>query len=184
MPTHIGFLRAVNIGKRQYKTVDLRAALTAAGYGDVDSHIQTGNIRITSPIRSRAKIEAELEAVFLADRGFAVSTIVLSPAELVQVGKDADEIAAETPYEYGHYISFPQAGTDCRRGRVDRGPDRQRRVLRRPGPGRAPALRHPVPRGEAVERGDREGDRDRHEPQREGGPGARREVVLRLSPPS
>jgi len=106
MPTHIGFLRAVNIGKRQYKTVDLRAALTAAGYGDVDSHIQTGNIRITSPIRSRAKIEAELEAVFLADRGFAVSTIVLSPAELVQVGKDADEIAAETPYEYGHYISF------------------------------------------------------------------------------
>ncbi len=106
MPTHIGFLRSVNIGKRQYKSVDLRAALTAAGYGDVDSHIQTGNIRITSPIRARTKIEAELESVFLADRGFAVATIVRAPAELVQVIEDADEIAAATPYEYGHYISF------------------------------------------------------------------------------
>ncbi len=106
MPTHIGFLRAVNIGKRQYKTVDLRAALTAAGYGDVDSHIQTGNIRVVSPVRARARIEAELEAVFLADRGFAVPTIVLSPAELVKVATDAEEIAAATPFRHGHYISF------------------------------------------------------------------------------
>lgn len=113
MPTHIGFLRAVNIGKRQYRTVDLRAALTAAGYGEVDTHIQTGNIRISSPLRSRAKIEAELEAVFLADRGFEVATIVLSPAELRRVGQDADEIAAATPYEYGHYVSFLKRAPDA-----------------------------------------------------------------------
>ncbi|MFL6155207.1 MAG: DUF1697 domain-containing protein [Marmoricola sp.] len=106
MPTHIGFLRAVNIGKRPFKSADLRAALTEAGYGDVDTYIQTGNIRITSPLRSRAKIEAELEAVYLADRGFEVPTVVLSPAELTQVAADADDIAAGITFSDGHYVSL------------------------------------------------------------------------------
>lgn len=106
MPTHIGFLRAVNIGKRQYKTADLRAALEGAGYGNVETYIQTGNIRIDSTIRSRARIEAELEALFLADRGFDVATIVLSPAELVQVARDADELAEAHSPGYASYVSL------------------------------------------------------------------------------
>jgi uncharacterized protein (DUF1697 family) len=106
MPTHIGFLRAVNIGKRQYKTADLRIALVRAYYTDVETHIQTGNIKVTTPLRSRAKVEAALEAVFLADRGFAVVTMVFSPAELSRMAAEADEVAAEHPYEYGHYLSL------------------------------------------------------------------------------
>jgi uncharacterized protein (DUF1697 family) len=106
MPTHIGFLRAVNIGKRQYKTADLRAALEGAGYGDVETHIQTGNIKVTSPVRSRAKIEAELEALFMADRGFEVVTIVFSPAELTAILAEADELAAAHEPEYGQYLTL------------------------------------------------------------------------------
>jgi uncharacterized protein (DUF1697 family) len=106
MPTHIGFLRAVNIGKRQYKTADLRAALEGAGYADVETYIQTGNIKVTSPLRARAKLEAALEALFLADRGFEVVTMVFSPAELTRLAADADEVAAQHPYEYGHYLSL------------------------------------------------------------------------------
>lgn len=105
MPTHIGFLRAVNIGKRQYKTAELRAALVAAGYGDVETHIQTGNIKVTSPIRSRARMEKELEALFLDDRGFEVVTMVFSPAELSQMAAHADEIAGRHHFEGGHYVS-------------------------------------------------------------------------------
>ena len=112
MPTHIGFLRAVNIGKRQYRTADLKAALTAAGYGDVDTYIQTGNIRITSPLRSRAKVESELEAVFLADRGFEVPTMVFSQAELKQIATDADEIAKQG-FEYGHYVNLLKRPIDA-----------------------------------------------------------------------
>jgi uncharacterized protein (DUF1697 family) len=106
MPTHIGFLRAVNIGKRQYKTADLRAALVGAGYSDVETHIQTGNIKVGSPVRSRAKIEAELEALFLADRGFEVVTMVLSPAELSRVVTEAEELAAAKEPEHGQYLTF------------------------------------------------------------------------------
>ena len=106
MPTHIGFLRAVNIGKRQYKTVDLRKALEDAGYGDVETYIQTGNIKFTSPLRSRSKVEAELEDLFRRDRGFEVVTVVFNPAELTQLAADADELEKKHPYEYGHYLSL------------------------------------------------------------------------------
>ena len=106
MPTHIGFLRAVNVGKRQYRTADLRAALEGAGYGDVETHIQTGNIKVTSPVRSRAKIEAELESLFLADRGFEVVTMVFSPAELTAILAEADELAAAHDPAYGQYLTL------------------------------------------------------------------------------
>jgi uncharacterized protein (DUF1697 family) len=110
MPTHLGFLRAVNVGKRQYKTAELRAALEGAGYADVETYIQTGNIRIGSPLRSRAKMEAELEALFLADRGFAVPTIVMSSAELRAIAADAEEIGFVRPKgEGGHYVNLMKA---------------------------------------------------------------------------
>jgi uncharacterized protein (DUF1697 family) len=105
MPTHIGFLRAVNVGKRQYKTADLRAALEGAGYADVETHIQTGNIKVTSPIRSRAKIEAELEALFLADRGFEVVTMVFSPAQLTDLLAEAEQLAKARKPEYAQYVT-------------------------------------------------------------------------------
>src|SRR3982751_2903273 len=101
MPTHIGFLRAVNIGKRQYRTADLKAALEGAGYADVDTHIQTGNVRITTPLRSCAKGEEALERLFLADRGFEVVTMVFTPQQLTQMAADADELAEEHGFQYG-----------------------------------------------------------------------------------
>jgi uncharacterized protein (DUF1697 family) len=106
MPTHLAFLRAVNVGKRQYPMAELRAALEAAGYQDVATHIQTGNVRLTSSVTSREEVESALEAVFEADRGFTVTVIVFSPEELVQVARDADEVAAALPAATGHYVSL------------------------------------------------------------------------------
>ena len=106
VPTHIAFLRAINIGKRQYPMAELRAALQAAGYDDVATHIQTGNVRLSSPSTDRAEVEAALEAVFEADRGFAVPVIVFSPEELAAVARDADELAAARQGEVRHYVSL------------------------------------------------------------------------------
>ncbi len=74
----------------------LQAALTEAGLHEVETYIQTGNVRFRSPLRSRAKVEASVERVLEADCGFAVPTIVLSPAELAQVAGDVADLAAET----------------------------------------------------------------------------------------
>ena len=105
MPTHIGFLRAVNIGKRQYKTADLKAALEGAGYTDVETYIQTGNVKITSPLRSCAKIEDALERLFLADRGFEVVTMVFTPQQVKQMAADLDALAGKHGFEYGQYVT-------------------------------------------------------------------------------
>lgn len=115
MPTHIGFLRAVNIGKRQYKTADLRAALEGAGYGDVETHIQTGNIKLTTPLRSCAKVEDALEKLFLADRGFEVVTMVFTPQQVAEMAEDVDALGNEHGFEYGQYVTVlkhePSAAT-------------------------------------------------------------------------
>jgi uncharacterized protein (DUF1697 family) len=106
MPTHIAFLRAINVGKRKYPMAELRKALTDAGYGEVATHIQTGNVLLRTPTRSRERLEAQLERLFLADRGFEVATVVLSPAELTRVAADMSEIAEEHPPRFGHYVSL------------------------------------------------------------------------------
>ena len=106
MPTYIAFLRAVNVGKRKYPMAELRAALEAAGYADVATYIQTGNVLLRTPRRSRRKVEDELEALFEQDRGFSVATVVLTPRELVAVAADADELAAAHPAGHGHYVSL------------------------------------------------------------------------------
>lgn len=109
MPRWIAFQRAVNVGVRKYPMAELRAVLGDAGYADVETHIQTGNIALTSPLRSRAKLEAELERVFEADRGFEVATIVFTPRELAQIAADADDVAAEHAPSSGHYVELLRA---------------------------------------------------------------------------
>ncbi|WP_310964303.1 DUF1697 domain-containing protein [Nocardioides terrisoli] len=107
MSTWIVFQRAVNVGGRKYPMAELRQMLTEAGYGDVATHIQTGNIRLTSPLRSQARLEKDLEALFEADRGFDVGTVAMAPAELGAVAAEADEVVAELGApEFGHYVEL------------------------------------------------------------------------------
>lgn len=102
MPTYLGFLRAINLGaKRKFPKDAIRASVEQAGFGDVATYINTGNIRFTSSMRSRVRIEKVLEEAFEADRGFEVRTIVYSAAEFARIGADAATLAdAETVRHY------------------------------------------------------------------------------------
>lgn len=95
MSTWVALLRAVNVGKRQYPMAELRATLTAAGFEDVETHIQTGNVRVSTRMRSRDRVVAALEAAMRADRGFEVPVVLLSPVELARVAADAEAVRAE-----------------------------------------------------------------------------------------
>lgn len=92
MPHHIAFLRAVNVGKRQVKMAALREWLTDDGFTDVETHIQTGNVRVGSTMRSAARVGRRLEELLLERCGFEVPCIMFSPAELRQVYDDAQAI--------------------------------------------------------------------------------------------
>jgi uncharacterized protein (DUF1697 family) len=96
MPTYIALLRAVNVGGRVFKMADLRDCLTASGLQDVETYIQTGNVRFGTRMRSAAKVEKHVEGTLAAGCGFDVPAILLTPAELTEV-YDAAE-ALEPPF--------------------------------------------------------------------------------------
>ena len=90
MPTYVAFLRAINLGKnRKVPMAELRGCLTDAGLRDVQTHIQTGNVRLSTPLRSVSKVEERLEAVLGERFGFEIPTIAFTPPELRQVYDDA-----------------------------------------------------------------------------------------------
>ena len=105
MASFIAFLRAVNVGRRSYPMAELRAALSAAGFTEVETHIQTGNVLVRTSLRSRPRIVAALEEAMRADRGFEVPVVLLTPAELSELYDEAVALAGGRELN-GHYVSL------------------------------------------------------------------------------
>ena len=76
MPTHIAFRRAINVGGRFAKMSTLRAGLVNRGLGEVESYIQSGNLRFFSNLRSAAEVELAFETALKELCGFTVTTII------------------------------------------------------------------------------------------------------------
>jgi uncharacterized protein (DUF1697 family) len=107
MGTYVAFLRAVNVGGRNVKMAALRDHLTGLGYGDVETYIQTGNVRLRTSLRSAAKLRADLEKQLAALCGFDVTTMVYTPAELAAVFADATTLTPTlNGSEVRRYVSF------------------------------------------------------------------------------
>ena len=103
MATYVAFLRAINLGAtRKFPKDDIVRATEAAGFGDVATYINTGNVRLTTSMRSRPRIEQALEQAYLGDRGFEVPTVVYGQAELREV---ADH-AAGVQHDGHHYVAL------------------------------------------------------------------------------
>lgn len=98
MPTYLAFLRAVNLGPtRVFPKDDIRRVVESVGFEDAVTHINTGNVRFATRMRSHEKIERMLAAAFQADRGFAVPTMVFSATEFARIAADGHALAAEHP---------------------------------------------------------------------------------------
>jgi uncharacterized protein (DUF1697 family) len=103
MATYIAFLRAINLGAtRKFPKAAIVRAVEAAGFTEVETYINTGNVRFDTTLRSRAKIEAALERQFEAEAGFSVPTIVLTPKELTSIAEEA----ASFGHSGRHYVSL------------------------------------------------------------------------------
>ena len=103
MATYIAFLRAINLGaNRKFPKAAIIRAVEAAGFTEVATYINTGNVRFDTSLRSRAKIEAALEEAFEAEAGFPVPTIVFTQKELREIA----EHAATFGHGGRHYVSL------------------------------------------------------------------------------
>lgn len=106
MATYIAFLRAINLGaNRKFPKAAIKAAVEAAGFTDVETYLNTGNVRFDSSLRSRAKLESAIAKAFLEDRGFAVPTMVFTQSEIRAIALDLTD-AAGFGHQGKHYVSL------------------------------------------------------------------------------
>lgn len=104
MSVFLAFLRAVNVGTRRFPKDDIRRVVDEAGFTDVETYINTGNVRFATSMRSRERIAQMLEHAFLEDRNFEVPTIVFSREEFAAVARTAAELSAARPGLARHYV--------------------------------------------------------------------------------
>ena len=105
MSTYVAFLRAINLGPtRKFPKADIVAATEAAGFTEVATHINTGNVRIETSVLSRARIEQALEKSYAERAGFEVPTIVFTAREIATIAADGAELDADRPDLERHYI--------------------------------------------------------------------------------
>lgn len=107
MPTYVAFLRAINLGRtRKFSRDAITAATEAAGGRDVETYINTGNVRLTHSARSVAKVQAALEKAYAAEAGFEVPTIVFTTSDLAALTARAEELHAEHDPSGQHYVTL------------------------------------------------------------------------------
>jgi uncharacterized protein (DUF1697 family) len=80
-------LRGINLGKRQVKMADLRAAVEALGHTDVETYLQSGNVVFTPA----GKPSAELAAGLTAALGMEIAVVL-------RTGKELAKVIAANPY--------------------------------------------------------------------------------------
>jgi uncharacterized protein (DUF1697 family) len=83
--SRILLLRGINLGpNKRVSMPDLRAALSEAGFADVQTYVQSGNVVLSSRA-APAKVGARAERVIAERFGFDVDVIVRTADELADV---------------------------------------------------------------------------------------------------
>jgi uncharacterized protein (DUF1697 family) len=78
-------LRGINVGRnRRIAMADLRAALTEAGFTDVATLLNSGNVALSTDLPD-AEVRPALETLIEKRFGFAVDVVLRSRAELARI---------------------------------------------------------------------------------------------------
>ncbi len=99
MPTHLAFLRAANVSPRWVKMDLLRNVLQQNAFDNVETYIQSGNIRVTTARRSPRIVGEQLERVIEQEFGFPVPCLMRSPHELRDIASYAEQLTSPFPGE-------------------------------------------------------------------------------------
>jgi uncharacterized protein (DUF1697 family) len=78
MKTHLALLRGINVsGQKLIKMEDLRRLLTAAGFQNVATYIQSGNVFVDSEEKAKAKVGAQIKEIIKSAYGWDVGILML-----------------------------------------------------------------------------------------------------------
>jgi uncharacterized protein (DUF1697 family) len=77
MTRHVALLRGINVGgHKKVPMAQLREVLEAAGFADVRTYVQSGNVALSASSRSPAKVGKEIEAAIEEAFGFDVAVVM------------------------------------------------------------------------------------------------------------
>jgi uncharacterized protein (DUF1697 family) len=108
MPRYVSFLRGTNVGGRSIKMTDLKSCYEKAGFSQVSTLLQSGNVIFTSNESSSAVIGARLEQAVGAHFNYPAKILVLQQSEL---GPLLDAYPFDSSDKnYQHYILFVRPG--------------------------------------------------------------------------
>ena len=112
MTTQIVLLRGINIGPRNRIAMpELREALAEAGFGDVRTYVQSGNVVLSAPGKPGATAR-EVERLIAERFGLEIAVVVRTTAELARVvEKNPLATVADDPKRY--QVSFLDGRLDA-----------------------------------------------------------------------
>jgi len=85
----VALLRGINVGgHKKVPMARLREVLEAAGFADVRTYVQSGNVALTGPDRPPAEVGSAIEAAIEEAFGFDVAVVVRTRDEIAALVDD------------------------------------------------------------------------------------------------
>lgn len=92
MPSHVAFLRGMNLGGRRIKNEELKREFEELGLGDVSCFRASGNVIFATGEKGEEKLKRRIEAGLEASLDYKVPAFLRSAAEL-------GAVSAEEPFD-------------------------------------------------------------------------------------
>jgi uncharacterized protein (DUF1697 family) len=112
MTTYIAFLRAINVGGRFAKMAVLRTGLAHRGFAEVESYIQSGNLRFSSTLTCVTEVELAFEKALEEICGFTVRTIIRTPEQLGELTRYGEGLTADLDGDLRRYVTLLKSDPD------------------------------------------------------------------------
>ncbi len=108
MQTYISFLRGINVGGRTIKMADLKTCYEQAGFSNVATLLQSGNVTFTSKKSTPKEVETILEAAVGERFNYPAKILVLKHSALQPLVDHYPFDSSDAAYQ--HYILFLRPG--------------------------------------------------------------------------
>jgi uncharacterized protein (DUF1697 family) len=107
MNRYLALLRGINVGgKNLIKMTALRACLEAAGFLDVATYIQSGNVVFRARESNRAALTLRIERALAASFGYTAPVVLKSRAQLAKIVARAPKRFGAAPARYRYDVLF------------------------------------------------------------------------------
>jgi uncharacterized protein (DUF1697 family) len=106
----VALLRGINVGgHKKVPMARLREVLGAAGFEDVRTYVQSGNVVLSAPRRSPAKVGRDIEAAIEEAFGFDVAVVMRTRDEIAALVADdpLGEVAKNPTYRVVVFLAEP-----------------------------------------------------------------------------